>query len=95
MFRIGSIAIVSGLILSACTPPQMTYVEAVTYCQDNADAAAGPQGTLGLSTGTGGTNATFSISLSDAYLRGDDPEFVYETCMNELAQNGRISGVAE
>ena len=95
MFRFGVTAIVFGLVLSACTPPQMTYAEAVAFCQDKADAAAGPQGAVGLSVGTGGTNASFSISLSDSYLRGDDPEIVYETCMNELSQNGQISGVSE
>jgi len=95
MFRFGIIAVAFGLVLTACTLPKMTYVEAIAVCQDKADAAAGPQGMVGLSTGTGGTNASFSISLSDTYLRGDDPDVVYETCMNELAQNGQISGVSE
>lgn len=95
MFRFGIIAVAFGLVLSACTAPQKTYVEAMAFCQDRADAAAGPQGAVGLSVGTGGTDASFSISISDSYLRGDDPKIVYETCMNELAQNGQISGVAK
>ena len=95
MFRFGIMAIVSGAVLVACSVPQMTYIEAMEFCQGNADAAAGPQGAVGLSVGTGGTNASFSISLSDSYLRGDDPKVVYETCMNELSQNGQISGVSE
>ncbi len=95
MPRFGITAVVFGMVLSACTLPQMTYGEAIEFCRDKADAAAGPQGTVGLSVGTGGTNATFSISLSDSYLRGDDPKVVYETCMNELSQNGQISGVSE
>ena len=95
MFRIGIIASVFGLVLSACTLPHMTYVEALTFCQEKADAAAGPQGDVGLSLGTDGTNASFSISISDTYLRGVDPKVVYETCMNELSQNGQISGVSE
>jgi hypothetical protein len=95
MFRIGITVLAFGLVLTACTLPQMTYVEAIAFCQDKADAAAGPQGAVGLSVGTGGTNASFSISLSDSYLRGDDPQVVYETCMNELSQNGQISGVSE
>ena len=95
MFRFGIIAVVFGLVLSACTLPQMTYGEALEFCQDKADAAAGPQGTVGLSVGTGGTNASFSISVSDSYLRGGDPQIVYETCMNELSQTGQISGVSE
>ncbi len=95
MFRIGITVLAFGLVLTACTLPQMTYVEAIAFCQDKADAAAGPQGAVRLSVGTGGTNASFSISLSDSYLRGDDPQVVYETCMNELSQNGQISGVSE
>ncbi len=95
MFRIGITVLAFGLVLTACTLPQMTYVEAIAFCQDKADAAARPQGAVGLSVGTGGTNASFSISLSDSYLRGDDPKVVYETCMNELSQNGQISGVSE
>ncbi len=95
MFRFGIIAGALGLGLMACTLPQMTYVEALAFCQDKADAAAGPQGVVGLGVGTGGTNASLSISLSDSYLRGDDPQVVYETCMNELSQNGQISGVSE
>lgn len=95
MFRFGIIAVVFGMVLSACTLPQMTYAEAIAFCQDKADAAAGPQGEVGLGVGTGGTEATFSISISDSYLRGDDPKLVYETCMNELSKNGQISGVAE
>jgi len=94
MFRFGKYAIVFGLVLSACTPPQMTFPEAVAFCQDKADAATGPQGAVGLSVGTGGTDASLSISISDSYLRGDDPDLVYETCMNELSQNGKISGVS-
>ena len=95
MFRFCITVIAFGLIVSACSAQQMTYAEAVAFCQDKADAAAGPQGAVGLSVGTGGTNASFAISLSDSYLRGDDPKVVYETCMNELSQNGKISGVSE
>ncbi|MEO1919587.1 MAG: hypothetical protein ABGW81_07770 [Paracoccaceae bacterium] len=95
MFRISIIAAIFGVVLTACSLPQMTYIEALAFCQNKADAAAGPQGAIGLSVGTGGTNAFFEISLSDSILRGDDPRDVYETCMNELSQNGQISGVAE
>ncbi|OUS05788.1 hypothetical protein A9Q96_11370 [Rhodobacterales bacterium 52_120_T64] len=95
MFRFGIIAVVSSLVISACSLPKMTYAEALAFCQDKADAAAGPQGEVELSVGTGGTNASFSISVSDSFIRGDDPAIVYETCMNELSQNGQISGVSE
>ena len=95
MFRLSIITVVASAFLVACSAPQMTYVEAMAFCLEKADAAEAPQGAVGLSVGTGGTNANFSISLSDSYLRGDDPKVVYETCMNELSQHGQISGVSE
>ncbi len=95
MPRISTIVVVATVIVAACTPRQMTYAEAREYCQEKADAAAGPQGEIGVSTGTSGTNFSFGISVSDSFLRGDDPNVVYDTCMNELSANGQISGVAE
>lgn len=95
MFRFGIIAVVSSAALAACAPQKMTYAEAFAFCKDKADAAAGPQGEVGLSIGTGGTNASLSISVSDSFLRGDDPQVVFETCMNEFTLSGRISGVTE
>jgi len=67
----------------------------MAYCQDKADAAAGPQGSVGISVGTGGTTIGGNLSVSDSFLRGDDPKVVYETCMNDLVTSGQISGAAQ
>lgn len=95
MLRILAIPLIAGAALTGCTPPQMSYAEAMEFCHEKADAAAGPQGHVGLSIGTGGPSASLSLSLSDSYLRGDDPAVVYETCMNNLFANGQISGASE
>ena len=82
----------AGAMLSACTPRRYSYVEAREFCQDKADAAAGPQGNASLSVGTGGPSASVGISISDSFLRGDDPQTVFDTCMNNLMANGQIVG---
>lgn len=84
-----------GATLMGCTPKQMTYGEAIAYCQDKADAAAGVQGNARVSVGTGGTSMGLSLSISDSFIRGDDPAVVYDTCMTELTANGQITGVPE
>ena len=82
----------AGALLSACTPRQYSYVEARALCQDKADAAAGPQGNVAVGVGTGGTSFSGGISFSDSYLRGDDPQIVFDKCMNNLMASGQIVG---
>lgn len=91
MLRMLSVIALASVALG-CTPKVMTYAEALELCRDKADAAEGPQGEVGFSVGTNGPSANLSISISDSYLRGDDPQVVFETCMNELSANGQISG---
>lgn len=81
-----------GAVLAGCTPPQMTYAEARAECEDQKRAAAGPQGNVGLSIGTGGPSASVGISISDSFIRGDDPQAVFDTCMNNFLANGQIIG---
>jgi hypothetical protein len=83
---------VAGLALAACTPPQYTFAEARALCEDKADAARGPQGNVAIGVGTGGPSFSAGISISDSYIRGDDPDAVYARCMNDLEQNGQIIG---
>lgn len=93
MFR--TVSIIALIVVAAgCTPKVLTHAEALEMCRDQADAASGPQGNLGASTGTSGTRANVSISISDSFLRGDDPQMVFDTCMNELSSNGQILGVS-
>ncbi len=90
--RFVSLAVLAPIALAACAPQPMTLKQAMAYCQEKADAAAGVHGNVGLSLGTGGTSASLSLSVSDSYLRGDDPKIVYDTCMNNLSANGQITG---
>ena len=92
MLRSLIILTAAGAMLSACTPRQYSYVEARALCQDKADAAAGPQGNASVGFGTGGPSASLGISISDSYLRGDDPQIVFDTCMNNLMAAGQIVG---
>lgn len=95
MFRTIIILGVTGIALSACTPKQMTYGEAIAYCQDKSADAAGVRGNATVGVGTGGTRAGLSLSISESFIRGDDPKVVYDTCMTNLSNNGQISGASE
>ncbi len=92
MLRSLTLVVVTGLVLTACTPPQYSYAEARALCEDKADAARGPQGNASFSVGTGGPSASLGISLSDSFIRGDDPQLVFDRCMNNLEANGQIVG---
>lgn len=92
MFRSIILLTAAGAMLSACTPRQYDYTEARDFCQGKADAAAGPQGGATISAGTGGVRFGGNISVTDSFLRGDDPQIVFDTCMNNLMANGQIVG---
>ncbi len=94
MLRLFSTMILAGIAVSACVPKQMTLGEAMDYCQEKADAAAGPQGNVTIGIGTDGPTFGAGISISDSYLRGDDPTVVYNKCMSDLSANNQIIGGA-
>ena len=77
---------------AACTPQTMTYSEAVEHCQGEARKAAGPTGEASVGIGTGGTSFGLSVEISDKWIRGLDPEVVYNQCLDDLRAQGRISG---
>lgn len=94
MNRFGIVLTGPLLAISACTTTlqTMTRAEAISLCQEKANNASSPtyNATIGVNSNTGAFGG-LSISLSDAYLRGLDPEVVYESCMNDLAANGQIA----
>ena len=92
MFR-ALTAIVILTAVAGCEPRQMTYADALEVCRDKADAAAGPQGDIGLRMDSNGLTPTLNLSISDSFLRGDDPQEVFDTCMNDLSISGQIIGV--
>lgn len=81
-----------GAAVVGCTPKQMSYSEAIAHCQEKSDAAAGVQTSGNIRVGTGGTRVGLGLSISDSFIRGDDPKMVYNTCMENLSSNGQIIG---
>ena len=94
MFR-ALIAIVILTLITGCGPRPITYAEALEICHDKSDAAAGPQGDIGLRLDANGLTPTLNLSISDSFLRGDDPQVVFDTCMNELSNSGQIIGATQ
>jgi len=94
MFRVfASIVIISAV--AGCDPRPMTYAEALEICRDKSNAAAGPQGNIGLRMDANGLTPTVNLSISDSFLRGDDPQEVFDICMNDLSISGQIIGVTQ
>ena len=85
MRRTAFLAISAVTLIAACEQPGMTFEEAREYCSEQAAAAAGPQGEASFAIGTGGPSASLSISIADSFIRGDDPQMVYDRCMAENA----------
>jgi len=83
-----------GFLAAACTtiPQSMTRTEAIALCQEKAREAAGPTGkaTVGANSNTGPFFG-LQLSFSDAFIRGLNPDVVFENCMNDLAAKGVIS----
>ena len=71
------------LLLAACGPLDPNV--AADRCEDRARAAQGPSGnvTVGANSETGGFGGA-SVSVSSDFLRGLDPELVYQRCVLEL-----------
>ncbi len=89
MMKISLVALLTLSALSACdtTPRQYTYQEARKICLDERRDAEGPRGNVtfgATSRGNGFGGAT--ISINDKFIRGLDPDVVYEQCMNRLIQ---------
>jgi hypothetical protein len=84
------------VLLAACaaTLPKYTNAEAIAFCEDQARSAAGPRGEAEFGVGTGGPSASLTLSFSDTFLQGRDPDAVYTECLDTLRRNGQIVGDA-
>ena len=83
MIRFASIALIVGLAGCETTPP--TPEEAALRCEERARAAQAPTG--GVSVGVNsnsGVSTELNIGLSGDFLRGRDPQEVYQSCVIEL-----------
>ena len=74
------------LILAACAPPSPEA--AYRACAARAQAALGPQGAVELGVGSGGMSTGLSLSVTSDYLRGRDPEAVYDACIRAKTGQG-------
>lgn len=77
-------AVIGSLALAACAPLPLESAERV--CLDDARAATGPEGKIGVGVGTGGRHGTqtfgrFEVSVSSDYIMGRDPSEVYAACV--------------
>lgn len=77
---IRSLALCLPLALLACGPvsPEL----AARQCAERADAAAGPTGEVSIGVNNRGkVGGGIEIGVSSDYLRGRDPQQVYEQCV--------------
>jgi hypothetical protein len=77
--------------LSACADPKPISVEqAMAVCTERARSAIRPDVSVGIGVGTGGhgtrVRTGIGIGMSSDYLKGTDPNEVYETCV--VARSG-------
>ena len=67
-------------LLAACGPPTPAQIE--RQCRERAYDAEGPSGNVGVGINSGGNvSVGVSVGASLDYLRGRDPEEVYQSCM--------------
>jgi len=81
MSRAPAILLLIFVPLVACGPVSPEVV--ARQCEDRARAAQGPKAAVAVGVGTGGTSASVGVGVSLDYLRGRDPQEVYETCVRE------------
>ena len=77
------LALASLLVLAACGT--VTPERAAQRCEERAQAAMGPQGTVtvGVNSQSGGF-ASGNITFSSDYLTGRDPYEIYRTCVIDM-----------
>ncbi|MEO8529690.1 MAG: hypothetical protein ABI459_00560 [Deltaproteobacteria bacterium] len=74
--------------LAACGPisPEL----AAQQCQDRARAATGPTGNVTIGISNRGPVLGGEIGITDDYLRGRDPQNVYDQCVRQKTGQGPI-----
>lgn len=83
-------ALVVLLALSACGA-KMDPARAADRCEQRARAAQGPTGgiTFGVNSNTGAFTEA-EIGVTSDFLRGADPDLVFDRCVIELTGEGPI-----
>ncbi len=90
MMRNVYIGLATMVGISGCADPKPITVErAMAQCTDRARSAVKPDVNVGVGVGIGkrvSTGVGIGIELSSDYLKGRDPEDVYEECV--VAKSG-------
>ncbi len=90
MMRSVCIGVAATVGLTACTKPEpITVDRAMAICTDRARSAVKPDVNVGVGVGIGKrvrTGVGIGIELSSDYLKGRDPNEVYEECV--VAKSG-------
>ncbi|MFV0409794.1 MAG: hypothetical protein ACK5LJ_08915 [Paracoccus sp. (in: a-proteobacteria)] len=76
------LALIVPLALAACGPIPLADAERV--CLDDAHAATGPHGSVGVGVGSGDDGhafGRFELSVSSDYIMGRNPAEVYAKCV--------------
>ncbi len=70
------------VLLAACTAGPVNPYQAADVCEQRARAAQGPTGEVraGISSDRGGVFEA-DIGITDDFIRGRDPQAVYESCV--------------
>jgi hypothetical protein len=89
MTRTLPILLPAALLLAACEPVPLDPERAARLCEERAQAAQGPTGSITL--GANSDDGFFSgaeIGLSGDFLTGRDPQEVYRECV--IARTGAL-----
>ena len=87
--RHAAIISLGAACLAACGP--ISPERAAELCEDRAREAAGPTGEVSIGVNSDGEIISgFEIGISSDYLRGRDPQLIYEQCVWEKTGQGPI-----
>jgi hypothetical protein len=83
--------LLSLMLLAACGP--ISLRDAERLCFDRARLAEAPRGEIGVGASTNGrAGVRGEVTITSDYLRGADPEAVYNTCVvRKTGQNPQRS----
>ncbi len=84
---IGMGLIATTAILAACDAP-VSERRAYETCSERARLAQGPGGRVGVGVGSGGLSSDLNVTITSDFLRGRDPQIVYDTCFRDLTGAG-------
>lgn len=74
--------------LAGCGPQMLSPDRAYEVCSERARQAAGPTGRIGIGVGSDGPIGNLEVTVTDDYLRGRDPNLVYDTCFRQRTGAG-------